>query len=168
RLAVPSPQVPDRAAYHWVHPRGGDRVPWLLPMHPHRSLGLALLLVVGGCAAAAPTTPRPVAASEPASHAAPRPAEASPAPAPAAEAATEAEAEEPPPLEVYGDSLALLNDSRQRGTLAAARIEDGVRSGHTAIGACVAAAAQLGAVEGRVVVSFLIEPSGRVERAAIL
>jgi TonB family protein len=154
-------------------------VPWCSTMRLHRTFGLATLAALAamaGCVSSSAPAPaatgaeaRPASPSEAASAA---PSSAPPAATPAPESPTVDEAElaeeaEPPPS-AFGDSLAILNDSRRRGTLSSARIEAGISHGEPAVGACVLAAAQLGTVEGRVVVSFLIEADGRVASAAYL
>lgn len=152
-------------------------------MRLHRIVGavsITALLAVAGCASSSPST-APSAGTEssrPASSGSEdsAPNASWPDPEPALEPSassdptlTEAEAdEEPPAPPAFGDSLAILNDSRRRGSLSSSRIEAGISRGEPAVGACVLAAARMGAVDGRVVVSFVIEPDGRVANAAFL
>jgi hypothetical protein len=67
------------------------------------------------------------------------------------------------------DSLSVLNDDRPRGELPRERIEAGIASARPALGACIERARERGGEsEGRVVVTFVIEPDGRVGAAAYL
>jgi hypothetical protein len=78
------------------------------------------------------------------------------------------EDEVPPPASV-GDSLSVLGDNRPRGELPRARIEAGLASSRADLGQCISqASARGGESEGRVVVTFVIEPDGRVGAAAYL
>jgi TonB family protein len=77
--------------------------------------------------------------------------------------------EEEPAAASTGDSLAVLGDERPRGELPRARIEAGLSSARPALGACIQrSSARGGEDEGRVVVTFVIEPDGRVSAAAYL
>jgi TonB family protein len=117
----------------------------------YADLVLAVILPCMGCGGAAQSSSSPTA------------------PVASPGASSDGDIDAPPAPPGVGDSLAVLDDHRPRGELSHASIEAGIGAGRPAISACIARAAQDGPVDdGRVVVTFIIEPTGAVESVAFL
>jgi outer membrane biosynthesis protein TonB len=130
---------------------------------------LSLGGLVSGCGAAASPTAPARASSPPAVGGEASPAASGDEPEPSDDAAEAAAEDEASPPASVGDSLSVLGDNRPRGELPRARIESGLASSRAALGGCISrASARGGESEGRVVVTFVIEPDGEVGAAAYL